>query len=231
MRAAGLLAAEVWGFLRDSTPSRRRSRYGDVDYDWEHRVDTTGATVGWRDRLLGVFHSPYQPTDPALFAEMMESLRFGLSGFTFIDVGSGKGRTLLMAAEYPFRRVVGVELLPSLHRVAVENLKKLAAEGKTAGQVEAVCGDAAEFEFPEEPVVLYLFNPLPEGALRRMVAKLDESLDRRPRPFWVLYANPLLEAVVADSRHLKRVSGTGQYAVYASGERAEVNDDAVSASN
>src|SRR5580704_5089023 len=64
----------LWEFARDSTPARRRQRYGDVEYDWDFRVDTTGATVGWRDRLLGHFHSPYQPTEPALFHEMLASL-------------------------------------------------------------------------------------------------------------------------------------------------------------
>ena len=57
----------LWRFLRDSTPERRRQRYGDMEYDWEHRVDTTSGTVGWRTRLLGLFHSPYQPTEPVLF--------------------------------------------------------------------------------------------------------------------------------------------------------------------
>ena len=61
----------LWEFVRESTPSRRRQRYGDVDYDWDFRVDTTAATVGWRDRLLGHFHSPYQPTEPTLFHEML----------------------------------------------------------------------------------------------------------------------------------------------------------------
>src|SRR5579862_4764599 len=77
--ASGMLAKELWEFARDSTPARRRQRFGDVDYDWDYRVDTTGATVGWRDRLLGVLHSPYQPTEPALFHEMLDSLatRFG----------------------------------------------------------------------------------------------------------------------------------------------------------
>src|SRR5580704_18635101 len=89
-------------FVRESTPARRRQRYGDVEYDWDFRVDTTGATVGWRDRLLGLFHSPYQPTEPALFREMLASLmgasstlsnaKMDFREFTFIDVGSGKGR-------------------------------------------------------------------------------------------------------------------------------------------
>ena len=58
-------------FVRDSLPDRRRLRYGDADYDWEHRVNTTSAAVDWRDRLLGAFHSPYQPTEAALFHEMV----------------------------------------------------------------------------------------------------------------------------------------------------------------
>ncbi|MFI5111073.1 MAG: hypothetical protein ACHP78_19805, partial [Terriglobales bacterium] len=69
-----LLVRNLWSFVRESTPARRRQRYGDMEYDWEHRVNTTSGTVGWRARLLGLFHSPYQPTDPAVFREMMASL-------------------------------------------------------------------------------------------------------------------------------------------------------------
>ena len=76
-------------------------------YDWDYRVDTTSATVGWRERLLGQFHSAYQPTEPALFKEMMAILKIDFQEFTFIDMGSGKGRVLLMAADYPFRRILG----------------------------------------------------------------------------------------------------------------------------
>ena len=90
------LVAVLWNFLRESTPARRRQRYGDVDYDWDYRVDTTGATVGWRERLLGMLHSHYQPTEPALFREMLGALNIDFREFTFIDIGSGKGRTLLM---------------------------------------------------------------------------------------------------------------------------------------
>ena len=68
------LANHLWEFLRESTPAQTRQRYGDADYDWDHRVNTTSATVSWRDRLLGEFHSAYQPTEPALFRGMMESM-------------------------------------------------------------------------------------------------------------------------------------------------------------
>jgi SAM-dependent methyltransferase len=212
----GNLLRQLWGFLRESTPEQRRRRYGDVEYDWDHHVDTTSATVGWRDRLLGVLHSPYQPTEPELFREMLESLPTDFAGFTFIDLGSGKGRALLMAAAYPFRRIIGVELLPELHRVTRENLRKYASEKQRCFALEARCEDACEFEFPAHPTVLYLFNPLPEAGLRRVIANLEMSLGTHPRKVFVLYHNPLLERVLAASRALQRVGGTHQYSVYES---------------
>jgi SAM-dependent methyltransferase len=212
--ASTLLVHELWTFLRDSTPERRRRRYGDMEYDWEHRVNTTSGTVGWRERLLGVFHSPYQPTDAALFQEMMASLPIDFSQFTFVDLGSGKGRTLLMASEYPFRRIVGVEILPELHRAAEENIASNQSTTQQCTQVESVCADASEFDLPEGPLVLYLFNPLPEAGLNRMLENLEESLRRHPRIVYVLYQNPLLEGVLTGSEALRRSGGTDQYTVY-----------------
>ena len=218
--AARRFVVAVTTFLRDSTPQRRRQRYGDADFDWDHRVDTTSGTVGWRDRLLGIFHSPYQPTEPALFHEMLSALSeqtgcdFG--DFVFIDLGSGKGRTLLMASDYPFRRIVGVELLPELHSVAEENLRKYKSESQKCFALQSIGADAAEFRFPDEPIVLYLFNPLPEAGLRRVVANLEKSLRPNPRQIYVLYHNPLLEQVLSESAALKKVGGTHQYAMYES---------------
>ncbi len=213
-------AATIFEFLRDSTPSRRRSRYGDMDFDWDRRVDTTGATVSHRDRLFGMFHSPYQPTEPSLFHEMMEALagdfHLDFSQFVFIDIGSGKGRALLLAADYPFKRIIGVELLPALHRMAEENIAKYQSESQKCFAIESVCADAREFSFPAEPMLLYLFNPLPETALRQMLANLESSLLEHPRPACVLYHNPLLEQVLADSSFLKKIGGTHQYVIYLS---------------
>jgi SAM-dependent methyltransferase len=212
------LLAALWEFVRDSTPERRRQRYGDADYDWEHRVNTTSAAVSWRDRLLGVFHSPYQPTESILFHEMLDALhrqtRLDLRDFVFIDLGSGKGRTLLMASDYPFRRIVGVELLPALNQAAQENLIKYRSESQKCFALESICADATEFAFPAEPTVLYLFNPFPEVGLKRMIANLEESLRSHPRAVCVLYHNPLIERVLTESAALKKIGGTHQYAIY-----------------
>ena len=214
---ARFFCGRIGEFLWESLPTQRRRRYGDAEYDWDHRVNTTSATVGWRERLLGQFHSSYQPTEPALFTEMMASLKIDFQEFTFIDLGSGKGRVLLMAADYPFRRILGVELFPALHRVAQQNLNAYRSESQQCFALEAVCGDAREFIFPEEPFLLYLFNSLPEAALMEVMARLDDSLRQCPRMVYLLYHNPLLEYVLTNCPAFNKIGGTHQYSLFRAG--------------
>jgi SAM-dependent methyltransferase len=220
LAATRSLLAALWEFARNSTPGRRRSLFGDADYDWDYRVNTTSAGVGWRDRLLGIFHSPYQPTEPSLFHEMLDALarqfQINFREFTFVDLGSGKGRTLLMAADYPFRRILGVELLPSLDRIARENLKRYKSDSQRCFALESIVADAVSFDFPDEPLLLYLFNPFPESGLRQVIANLERSLGQRPRKLYVLYHNPQLEHVLVNCAALHKIAGTHQYSVFSS---------------
>lgn len=223
--ATRALLAALWDFARNSTPSRLRQRYGDADYDWDHRVNTTSGAVGWRDRLLGVLNSPYQPTEPALFQEMLATLEqkthLDFCQFTFLDLGSGKGRTLLMACDYPFRRIVGVELLPSLNQIAQENLRQYKSEAKRCDSLESVCADATAFALPDEPLVVYLFNPFPEPGLTQVVANLERSVSEHPRTVYVLYYNPLLAHVLEESAALRRIGGTPQFSIFRAGINGE----------
>ena len=219
------LLGVLWEFVRESTPERLRQRYGDADYDWDYRVNTTSGAVGWRDRLLGMFHSAYQPTEPAAFHEMLDALQqtpnpdqttLNFHDFTFVDLGSGKGRTLLMASDYPFRRIIGVELLPSLHQIAQQNLRQYKSESQKCFTLEAICADATAFSFPEDPLVIYLFNPFPESGMRQVFVNLEQTLRAHPRPVYVLYHNPLLEHTLTERGPLRKIAGTHQYSLFVS---------------
>src|SRR4029079_1665803 len=212
--AARSFFRRIGEFLWESLPAQRRQRYGDAEYDWDHRVNTTSATVGWRERLLGQFHSGYQPTEPALFKEMMCSLKIIFRALTFTEMGSGKGRVLLMAADYPFRRILGIELFPALHRVAQQNLRTYKSDSQQCFVLETVCGDAREFIFPAEPILLYLFNPLPEFALTEVMANLDHSLKQSPRVVYLLYHNPLLEHVLAKFPAFNKIGGAHLHSLF-----------------
>ena len=132
-------------------------------------------------------------------------------------LGSGKGRVLLMAADYPFRRILGVELFPALHRIAQQNLDAYASASQQCFAMETVCGDAREFIFPEEPTLLYLFNSLPEAALIEVMTNLNDSLRQCPREVYLLYHNPLLEPVLANYPAFAKIGGTHQYSLFRAG--------------
>src|SRR5580693_10680044 len=218
LAATRLFVTAIWEFVRDSTPERRRQRYGDAEYDWDHHVNTTSAAVGWRNRLLGVFHSPYQPTEPDLFREMLSALRqqshFDFHDFVFVDLGSGKGRTLLMASDYPFRRIVGIELLPAFHKISIDNLRQYKSESQKCFAIESICADATTLPLPDGPLLIYLFNPFPESGMRQVAANLEQTLRAHPRPAYVLYHNPLLEHVLIESGRLGKIFAAQQYSIF-----------------
>jgi SAM-dependent methyltransferase len=215
------LVAITYEFLRDSIPDRRRQRYGDIDYDWDHRVNTTGAALPWRTRLLGLLNSIYQPIAPQQFREIMSTLFAHLepdtdfSQFTFIDIGAGKGRALLLASEFAFRRAIGVELLPELVEIARENAREFERRGMPCG-IELVCEDATNFDFPAEPAVVFLFNPLPQAALQTLIQNLERSLHQNPRPVYVAYANPIFEQIIGNTKWLNRIGGSDQCLLFRS---------------
>jgi SAM-dependent methyltransferase len=207
--------AESVELLRDLSPSRRRSRYGDIDFDFDHGVDTTWATVPLRTRIRELLSGArYQPSEPSLFHQILQGLPIALGGFTFIDLGSGKGRTLLMASAYPFRRIVGVELLPELDAIARRNIARYHSDEQKCFALESHAGDARGFAFPAEPAVLYLFNPFPEPVLRTVLTNLRNSLTDFPRPVYVLYHNLVHEGVFAERAWLQPIGRTPQYAIY-----------------
>jgi SAM-dependent methyltransferase len=220
-RSRGLFGAVRWyaasavEFLRDLTPARRKSRYGDIDFDFEHGVDTTWANVGLRTRLREFLSGgQYQPSEPALFHEILNSMPVAVDGFTFVDLGSGKGRTLLMASEYPFRRIIGMELLAELNQVAQQNIAQYRSQRQRCFAIESHTGDARSFEFSREALVLYLFNPFPEYVLREMLANLHRSVMASPREVYVIYHNLVHEDVFAEQAWLQPVHRTHQFAIF-----------------
>jgi len=206
---------ELVDLLRDLTPARRKSRYGDIDFDFEHHVDTTWATVSLRTRVREwLSGGQYQPSEPVLFREMLGSLPIAVDGFTFIDVGSGKGRTLLLASEYPFRRIVGVELLAELNAIALQNIARYRSDLQKCFAIESHAGDARRFEFPAEPTVAYLFNPFPRHVWRDVLANLRASLLSAPRQVYVIYHNPVHDDIVAAQSWLQELVRTHQFVLY-----------------
>lgn len=113
-----------------------------------------------------------------------EDLRGG-----FLDCGSGKGRIVLRAACYPFRRVLGVEISPQLHRIALRNLES-ARRRLRCPQVEFVNMDATLYEFPADVNCVFFYNPFRGSVLAAVLENLRRSLARAPRALTLIVSTP-----------------------------------------
>lgn len=153
------------------------------------RVAVTDAAMAVGDRVRGL---DTQSMGPAPEGDDQAS-RYVASGWRFLprillpgeirpddvllDVGCGKGRVLIVAAErYRFHRVLGVECSADLAAVARSNL---ARRGLT--EVEVVVADARTWPVPDDVTVAYLCHPFKEAATRQFIDRLGESMARRPR--------------------------------------------------
>ena len=160
---------------------RRALAQRDARYDAANGVDTTSflnlkkLSIASLNRRYGV---PHIATPPEEFSRAMAALPVRHEDYAFIDLGSGKGRALLLAAAFPFRRLIGVEFAQELHEIARENLN-----GRSS--VELYCMDATEYGFPDGPLIVFLYNPFgPE-----VMAKVAQRLSGRPSTY-VVYINP-----------------------------------------
>jgi len=109
----------------------------------------------------------------------------------FLDVGAGKGRAMLVASEYPFLRVEGVELNPKLADITRRNISlwENSQQSTMLAPVLLHENDATRMPLPKEPLLAHLFHPFEDRLLRRFLRHLEKDLTERPRPFDLLYVN------------------------------------------
>lgn len=109
----------------------------------------------------------------------------------FLDLGSGMGRVVFQAARfYRFRRVIGVELAPQLHRYAAANIDRN-RHLLRCRDVRLVHSDVLDFAIPDDVTVVYLYNPFTGRTFSTVVERLLASVDRRPRRLRIVYVNPV----------------------------------------
>jgi len=104
-----------------------------------------------------------------------------VSGYSYVDLGSGKGRTLFVAAELQFGQITRVEFSPRLHQEACANILRFRRWKRRGGQIASVLCNAKDFVFPEANTVLYLFKPFGADTMQHVLSHLETSLERHPR--------------------------------------------------
>jgi SAM-dependent methyltransferase len=186
-------------------------------FDWRHQVHTCGTaelkglTITGDNATHGVF---YHPSHPKFLFEVLGGLKIDYSQYTFADLGSGKGRVLLVASEFSFREVVGVEFAQELHEVATENIRSYRSGSQQCKRVKSIHGDATAFEFPETPLVLFLANPFGPGVLVPVLRNLQRSIAAHPRDVILIYTAAFHGPLVESETTLKCVEQSTYHKTY-----------------
>lgn len=164
-------------------------------YDVLTGCDTSGMV---HRRRLGPEAEDYQPIDPDVFRNALSLIQQDFSQFTFVDLGCGKGRALLLAAEYDFRQIIGVEFSRRLAKIAASN-------SANAGlyHIHVHHADVRQFAFPAEPLLVFLYNPFSGDIFRTVMDRLRHHASA----LYIVYVNPVHAGVISPDPRMKIVAG------------------------
>lgn len=166
--------------------------YGTETMRW---VSTENVQTDSNNKVHGVRYgaSKAQP-----FLTLLRKLQLKKS-YSFVDIGCGKGRALLVAAQYGFANITGVEYSGPLCQIARTNIHKFYQRTECMSKFEVIACDAADYEFRDEDQVFYLYNPFDAVLLAAVIENIRLSLTRKPRSMCLIYNTPEHYAVIINS--------------------------------
>jgi len=176
----------ISGIWRTAELYRRKSRVNrqNQKYDKLHEVDT------WRAVAPGDLETDsankglaeiYFPSPETTFHFMLKQLKLDYSEFTFVDFGAGKGKALLMAADYPFKKIIGIEFARNLYQVARSNIAHYKSSQQRCFDIDLVLEDACNVILPEGKCLLFLYAPFFGPVLGNVLENIRTSLTENPR--------------------------------------------------
>jgi hypothetical protein len=197
----------------------RRSRL----YDVRHHVETAreeplgamGVDAGAVERGNGL----YRVTWGWLIEKAMARLDIDPNRYSFIDYGSGKGKAMLMASDYPFKTIIGLEYARKLHAIAAENCRNYVSPRQKCRSLQPVLADVLDYRPPPGPIVCFMCNPFDGPTLHAVFQSWRERHDKGERDIRVLYLNMRniaeQDQVLKEQHWLKPVARNRRFVVLA----------------
>jgi SAM-dependent methyltransferase len=149
----------------------------------------------------------YEPTPVAQAEALLDLSPLPPASATFVDLGAGMGRVVMLAARRPFRAVIGVEVSPALVEIARENLASLRDARRVATDVKIVRADASDYVFPRGDLVVFMYNPFRAPVLEPVLAAL--AAPGQSREVVLLYHTPLERATIDESGAFDLIADLG----------------------
>jgi hypothetical protein len=139
------------------------------------------------DSVNSVYGVQYSASPEDVCREAIISLDIKIEEFCFIDIGAGKGRVLQIASSFPFKRIIGVEFAAELVDCARENLK-------SCDRAEIACADAILYDYPNDNLVVYMYNPFEAPVMEKVIPRLSKIA--KSHTVYLIYLQPTCADVV-----------------------------------
>jgi SAM-dependent methyltransferase len=203
-------------------PSERRRRAelrrAERQFDQTRAIRTSGLKHAARTDVVGTrwkHGHRHQAIDPRFdLRKALTDLAIPIEEFVFVDIGAGMGRAMFMAADLPFKRIVGVEYSTALVAALQENIR---VAGNAGGRFEAVHQDALMYELPTESLIIFLYNPFDCVVMTEFVDNVRRSFQAEPRRIVAIYVTPICARAWEESGFVERVARHGPADVYDTG--------------
>lgn len=138
-------------------------------FDRRYGVDTFAPVRAIKTNSANLaYGNKYEASSEAAVRWSIENCGMPIEETTFIDIGCGKGRALIVAATYPFSKIIGIEYSGELVEICRRNLEKLKIEARC----DVVVADAAEYRFPDEDLLVFLYYPFTSKIYDRVLQNL-----------------------------------------------------------
>lgn len=184
--------ATVWVY-------NRRGKYRSVNtfhpFDEAYGIDTKGAVPGWllRDGSdADKFITAYAGCQPSCLRDALATLPAG-AGRSFVDLGCGLGRAVVLATEFEFSSITGVELSAGLCKKAEANIELFARKHPDRVRPRIVNEDARTFAYPAGPLVVFICHSFAAPILEKVLDRLE---GRENRELFLIYENAVHGHVV-----------------------------------
>lgn len=177
------LLKRVFSKRPTSTLQSALSVYDDYLFDKRYRLETRSEVaindldISQEDKQHA---DKYKPTRSRYFRKIMEKVDLSREG-VFVDVGCGKGRVLLLAAEHGFSQVLGLEISPALCRLAEQNVQAFGKVCPNAESIKVICTNILDYQLDGSETVFFLYSPFDYSVTDRFLQMLRQSLKEHPR--------------------------------------------------
>lgn len=187
---ATLRHARTIGLLRLHTALFDRRLAAGLPHDPCRRITLERLTLRSGSPDESADASAYCHVPAKIFQWSIEGLGIDPKEYEFVDLGSGRGFALLLAAAYPFREIIGVEFARELHEEAQANIEWGVAQRRIGNRnVTLLHESVLDFQIPDRPCVFFLYNPFTGGVMEAFLDRLVASVRSAPHPHRLLYAN------------------------------------------